>query len=196
MVIRVTTKDGAKHNLNTKKREAHEEKIPKVFDYKSDQDYGELFQTQTSWRTSSSSLLPHLHHHPSSSSSSPQPSAPQRCHASAEVNFAAAVQAGVRAGPASSSASTLGALHRPLSFSLSPGAVQGAPCRSHQSSRSAGLTGACQGVCCGDRSPSQERRCLRGWGKAGGGQAGGGEALISLSGSCLGTCCTAAAPLC
>ncbi len=42
MVIRVTTKDGAKHqvllNLNTEKREAYEEEIPKVFDYTSDPD--------------------------------------------------------------------------------------------------------------------------------------------------------------
>ncbi len=49
MLIRVTTKDGAKHkvllNLNTKKRETHEEEVPKVFDCMSDQDYGELFQT-------------------------------------------------------------------------------------------------------------------------------------------------------
>ncbi len=48
-MIQVTTKDGTKHtvllNLNTKKREAHEEEIPKVFDYMSDPDYGELFQT-------------------------------------------------------------------------------------------------------------------------------------------------------
>ncbi len=49
MVILVTTKDGTKHKvqlkLNTKKREAHEEDIPKVFDHMSDQDYGKLFQT-------------------------------------------------------------------------------------------------------------------------------------------------------
>ncbi len=32
-------------NLNTKRREAQEEEIPKVFDYTSDLDYGELFQT-------------------------------------------------------------------------------------------------------------------------------------------------------
>ena len=42
MVIRVTTKDGTKHkvllNLKTQK-EAHQEEIPKVF------DYGELYQT-------------------------------------------------------------------------------------------------------------------------------------------------------
>ncbi len=48
MVVQVTTKDGTKHrvllNLNTKK-EAHEKEIPKVFDYKSDPDYGELFQS-------------------------------------------------------------------------------------------------------------------------------------------------------
>ncbi len=31
-------------NLKTK-REAHEEEVPKVFDYQSDPDYGELFQT-------------------------------------------------------------------------------------------------------------------------------------------------------
>ncbi len=46
MVIRVTTKDGAKHkvllNLNTKKREAHEEEIPKVFDYTSDSDHSKF----------------------------------------------------------------------------------------------------------------------------------------------------------
>ena len=48
MVIRVTTKDGAKHkvllNLKTQKK-AHQEEIPKVFDYTSDPDYGELYQT-------------------------------------------------------------------------------------------------------------------------------------------------------
>jgi hypothetical protein len=32
-------------NLNTKKREAHEMEIPKVFDYTSGPDYGELLQT-------------------------------------------------------------------------------------------------------------------------------------------------------
>ncbi len=49
MVIRVTTKNRIKHkvllNLKTKGKEAHEEGIPKVFDYKSDPEYGELFQT-------------------------------------------------------------------------------------------------------------------------------------------------------
>ena len=41
MVIRVTTKDWTKHkDLNTKKRAGHEDRIPKVFDYMSDQDYG------------------------------------------------------------------------------------------------------------------------------------------------------------
>ncbi len=49
MVIRVTTIDGTQHkvllNLNTRKRETHEEEIPKLFDSKSDQAYGELFQT-------------------------------------------------------------------------------------------------------------------------------------------------------
>ncbi len=42
MVIRATTKDKTKHkvllNLNTQKREALEEEIPKVFDYMSDQN--------------------------------------------------------------------------------------------------------------------------------------------------------------
>ncbi len=42
-MFRVTTKDGAKHkvllNLNTKKREAQEEEIPKVFDNTTDPDY-------------------------------------------------------------------------------------------------------------------------------------------------------------
>jgi hypothetical protein len=42
MVIRVTTKDGTRHNvllnLNSKKA-GHEEEIPKVFDYMSDLDY-------------------------------------------------------------------------------------------------------------------------------------------------------------
>ncbi len=51
MVIRVMTKDRTKHKvlliLNTKKREALEEEIPKVFDldHTSDQYYGKLFQT-------------------------------------------------------------------------------------------------------------------------------------------------------
>ena len=49
MVIRVTTKDGAKHkvllNLKTQEKEAHQEEIPKVFDYMSDPDYGKLYQT-------------------------------------------------------------------------------------------------------------------------------------------------------
>jgi hypothetical protein len=49
MVIWVITKNGIKHkvllNLKTKGKEAHEVEIPKVFDYTSDQDYGELFQT-------------------------------------------------------------------------------------------------------------------------------------------------------
>ncbi len=42
MVIRVTTKDWAKHkvllNLNTKKK-GHEDGIPKLFDYMSDHSY-------------------------------------------------------------------------------------------------------------------------------------------------------------
>ncbi len=33
-------------NLNTKKKEPNEEESPKVFDYMSDQDCGELFQTR------------------------------------------------------------------------------------------------------------------------------------------------------
>ncbi len=44
MVIKVTTKDGTKHKvlltLNTKKREEHEDGMPKVFDYTSDPDHG------------------------------------------------------------------------------------------------------------------------------------------------------------
>ncbi len=47
--MRITTKDRTKHkallNLNTKKKEGHEDGIPKVFDYMSDQDYGWLYQT-------------------------------------------------------------------------------------------------------------------------------------------------------
>ena len=45
-VIRVTTKNRHKVllTLNSKKT-GHEEEIPKVFDYTSDPDYGELYQT-------------------------------------------------------------------------------------------------------------------------------------------------------
>ena len=32
-------------NLKTQKREAHQEEIPKVFDYMSDPDYGRFFHT-------------------------------------------------------------------------------------------------------------------------------------------------------
>ncbi len=45
MVIRVTTKDGIKYKVLLNLKEAHEEEIPKMFDYQSDPDCGELFQT-------------------------------------------------------------------------------------------------------------------------------------------------------
>ncbi len=60
MVIRVTTKDGTWHKvlltLNSKKT-GHEEEIPQVFDYTSDQDYGELYQTLLQLGISNSSPL-------------------------------------------------------------------------------------------------------------------------------------------